>query len=233
MTPEAAQQFVSTCVAELDGRVIAILLEGSFARGDNRDHSDIDLFVLVDEVDSPLLRQIGSIVSGIQTQHELNPAVVSTAELQAYPELFEYLRVKHDGLMLHGALPAIDVPNEAELGIAKRIAQEVLMSSRHYLAVAEPKEKFASGKLYNWNLKPLGFALRFFHLAQTGEYIRSTRDLAARYPVLSLDPVKDWQRVLQECIATCEKIIGTQQSHAEATSKPAAFQATASEASDA
>jgi len=37
----------------------------------------------------------------------------------------------------------------------------------------------------------LGFALRFFHLAQTGEYIRSVRHLATKYPVLDLDPVKD------------------------------------------
>jgi len=231
MVPEAAKLFVYKCVEELDGRLLAILLEGSFARGDNCDHSDIDLFILVDTVDNSLLHQIGLIVSGVQTQHELNPAVVSTAELQAYPELFEYLRLKHDGIALYGALPEVDTPSGTELGIAKRIAQEVLMSSRHYLAVAEPEEKFARGKLYNWNLKPLAFALRFFHLAETGEYIRATRDLAAHYPVLSLDPVKDWQQILQECIATSERIIGTQQSHAEAASKSA--RSTAYEASDA
>jgi len=209
--PEAAKQFADACLKGHDSRVIAILLEGSFARGDNGDHSDIDLFVLVDTVDTSLLQQIGLIVSGIQTQYELNPAVVSTSELRAYPELFEYLRVKHDGVVLCGALPEIDSATETELGIAKSIAQEVLMSSRHYLAVAEPEENFAGGKLYNWNLKPLGFALRFFHLDQTGEYIRSVRDLARLYPVLALDPVRDWQRILQESISTCEGIIKTQQ----------------------
>jgi len=221
MIPEAAQKFADACVAELGARVIAILLEGSFARGDDRDDSDIDLFVLVDTVDNHLLQQVGAIVSGIQTQHELNPAVVSITELQTHPELFEYLRVKHDGITLQGALPEIDTSTETELDIAKRTAQTVLMSSRHYLAVAEPAERFSGGKLRQWNLKPLGFALRLYHLAQTGEYIRSVRDLAIQYPVLSLDPVEDWQRVLQDCIVTCEKIIRTQREGGRPSSESA------------
>ena len=211
MIPEAAQKFADSCAAECGASFIAVLLEGSFARGDNREDSDIDLFVLLDKVDSSVLDQIGSIVARIETRNELNPAVVSLAELESYPELFEYLRVKHDGVLLQGALPEIKSPEESELDIAKRIARDVLMSSRHYLAVSEPGVNFARGKLHNRNLKPLGFALRFFHLAQTGEYIRSVRDLATRYPVLDLDPVKDWQHVLQECMRVCEKIIGTQQ----------------------
>jgi len=210
MIPEAARQFTAACVAGLNSRLVAILLEGSFARGDNRDDSDIDLFVLVDTVDSALLERVGAIVSAIQTKNELNPALVSVAELQRHPQLFEYLRIKHDGMVLHGALPEIQHPGETELDIAKRIAQEVLMTSRHYLAVSEPVEKFAGGKLYNWNLKPLGFALRFYHLAQKGKYIRSVRDLADLYPILNLDPVQDWKQILYECIQMCEEIISAQ-----------------------
>ena len=208
--PEAAQRFTDACMEKLDSRLIAVLLEGSFARGDNRERSDIDLFVVVDAVDSSVLAQVGSIVAGIETENELNPALVSLAELETYPELFEYVRVKHDGIVLHGALPEIDSRAGSELPMAKHIAHEVLMSSRHYLAVSEPEKNFAGGKLYEWNLKPLGFALRFFHLAQTGEYIRSSRELAIQYPVLDLDPVKDWQQILRECISACEEIIGTQ-----------------------
>ena len=198
--PEAAQRFTDDCVAELGSRLVAILLEGSFARGDNRGTSDIDLFMLVDAVDDAILAQVGSIVTGIETKNELNPALVSVSELQGNPELFGYHRVRHDGILLHGALPEISSSGQSELDIAKRIAHEVLMSSRHYLAVSEPEENFAGGKLYNWNLKPLGFALRFFHLAQTGEYIRSASDLAQLYPVLVLDPVRDWRQILQDCI---------------------------------
>ena len=36
---------------------------------------------------------------------------------------------------------------EDELALAKRTASEVLMSSRHYLAVDEPESNFAGGKL--------------------------------------------------------------------------------------
>lgn len=201
---------MDVCTAQFGERLVAVLLEGSFAKGDNREDSDIDLFVLLSRVDRPALAHIGSIVAGIETRNELNPAVVSVAELEAHPVLFEYLRVKHDGIVLHGTLPEIESVAESELDIAKRIARDVLMSSRHYLAVSEPETHFAGGKLYTWNLKPLGFALRFYHFSQTGEYIRSVRELATKYPVLALDPAKDWQRVLQECMSVCEKIIETQ-----------------------
>ena len=95
----------SVSAAELDSRLIAILLEGSFARGDNRDDSDIDLFMLVDAVDPALLEQVGSIVLRIKKNHELNPAVVSITELQAYPELFEYVRVKLAGVVCMARYP--------------------------------------------------------------------------------------------------------------------------------
>lgn len=209
MIPEASQRFAEACAARFGETLIAVLLEGSFARGDQREDSDIDLFVLLDTVDGSVLEEIGSIVAGIEAQNELNPAVVSLAELEQYPELFGYLRVKHDGIVLHGALPEIAYSGESELDIAKRIARDVLMSSRHYLAVAEPEGNFAQGKLYDWNLKPLGFALRLFHFARTGDYIRSVRDLAAKYPALGLDPVKDWQRILHESLEVCEQILRT------------------------
>ena len=91
MIPAVVKQFADACLVGPDSRIIAILMEGSFARGDNRDDSDsdIDMFVLVDTSRRFLLQQNGSLVSGIPTQHELNPAVVSSTELRAYPELFE------------------------------------------------------------------------------------------------------------------------------------------------
>jgi hypothetical protein len=57
----------------------------------------------------------------------------------------------------------------------------------------------------------LGFALRFHHFVQTGEYIRSRDDLAERYPVLALDPAGDWQQILRECVRICEEIIWTEE----------------------
>jgi hypothetical protein len=81
------------------------------------------------------------------------------------------------------------------------------MSSRHYLAVAEPASKFEGGKLRVWNLKPLSFALRYYHFHKTGHYIRAYRDLAEEYPILRLDPVVDHQRIVSESIDACEQIL--------------------------
>ena len=121
MIPEASQRFAEACAARFGETLIAVLLEGSFARGDQREDSDIDLFVLLDTVDGSVLEEIGSIVAGIEAQNELNPAVVSLAEFESYPDLFDYLRVKHDGLVLHGALPDITYSGESELDITLRL----------------------------------------------------------------------------------------------------------------
>ncbi|MFN2228207.1 MAG: nucleotidyltransferase domain-containing protein [Anaerolineae bacterium] len=210
MIPEAARQFAGSCAAQFQDNVVAVVLEGSYARNDEGPDSDIDLYVVVRRLDSDVLGQIGEIVSTICSRHELNPAVASQQELESHPDLFGYTRVKLEGIVLYGELPEIEVDVESALRVAQYIAHDVLMSARHYLVVSEPEERFATGKLYWWNLKPLGFALRFFHLYQTGEYIRSLGDLSKHYPVLTLDPVRDYRQILLDCISVCERIIATQ-----------------------
>jgi hypothetical protein len=97
----------------------------------------------------------------------------------------------------------------SELDLAKQIAHDVLMSSRHYIAVDEPEQNFASGKLWIWNLKPLTFALRFYEYHLSRRYIRGLNELSRKYPVLKRDPVTEYSVILDECISICEKILKT------------------------
>ena len=207
MIPGPAQTFADACQDALAKRVDSITLVGSFARGDQRPTSDIDLIVLVDTVDRPLLAHIGSIVADIETPNELNPAVISLDELAREPYVFDWLMIKHDGISVYGRLPEITTCSQSELDQAKQIAQEVLMSARHYLAVQESAEKFASGKLHHWNLKPLGFAVRFYEYHKTGRYIRSPDEIAELYPVLALDPASDYELIIEGCMDVCEEIL--------------------------
>lgn len=207
MIPEQAHIFVSRCREQLLDRIQAIALVGSFARGDERPESDIDLVVLVDSVDMRLLQKVSGVVTSIVTENEINPALVAESELIQTPHLFDWLMMKHDGLVLFGKLPQVTSCPVSELDIAKQIARDVLMSSRHYIAVAEPEEKFAGGKLWDWNQKPLAFAARFYEYHMSGNYIRSLRELSKKYPVLSRDPVAEYALILDECIEVSEKIL--------------------------
>jgi predicted nucleotidyltransferase len=207
VAPEPASQFVDAASNELGDNLVAVLMVGSFARGEQASSSDLDLCVLVNRIDLQVLRAIGELVTSIATPNEINPAVVSIDELRAYPDLFEIHKLRHEGVLLWGGMPNDIVPVESELILAKRIASEVLMSSRHYLAVAEPSYKFTSGKLRPWNLKPLSFALRYYHFHKTGRYLRRFTALAEKYPLLELDPVADHQQIIQGCIDVCEEIL--------------------------
>ena len=67
MIPKPAREFSDGAEELLGDNLLAVILIGSFARGDQTEGSDIDLFVLVKEVDFSLLRTIGDFVSGIST----------------------------------------------------------------------------------------------------------------------------------------------------------------------
>jgi len=207
MTPEPVTVFVRKCRERFPNRVQAVILVGSFARGDQRPESDIDLILLVDRVDKRLLQEVSEVVASISTENELNPALVATSELLQDPDIFDWLQIKHDGVVLFGELPEVSSCRLSELDLAKQIARDVLMSSRHYIAVAEPAESFSNGKLWLWNQKPLAFAVRFYEYHKSGEYVRSLQEISRKYPVLSRDPVAEYAVILDECIAICEKIL--------------------------
>jgi hypothetical protein len=162
---------------------------------------------LVDRVDKRLLQEVSEVVTSISTKNELNPALVATSELLQDPDIFDWLQIKHDGVVLFGELPEVSSCRLSELDLAKQIAQDVLMSSRHYIAVAEPAENFSSGKLWFWNQKPLAFAIRFYEYHKSGKYIRSLQELSTKYPVLTRDPVAECLVILDECIEICERIL--------------------------
>jgi len=207
MIPKTLELFTQQLEMVIKDNLKAVVLVGSFARGDQTNQSDIDLFVLVNKIDTGLLETIGEINRAIDSPNEINPAIVTLAEYKKTPDLFDFHKVDLDGVLIYGELPTGVSPKNTVLDLAKTIAQEVLMSSRHYIAVAEPEEKFKSGKLYTWNLKPLSFALRYYHHYMNSVYLKSYKDLVQVYPVLGLDPIKDHKEIILGCIELCEEVI--------------------------
>jgi predicted nucleotidyltransferase len=136
--PQSAHRFAAACRAALGPQLHAIVLVGSFARGDASSASDLDMIVLVDRADVALLDRVGTVVVSIESSHEINPSVIAVAELRTDPDAFDWLLIQHEGLLLDGELPPDVTCRQTELDLAQKIATEVLLSARHYLAVAEP-----------------------------------------------------------------------------------------------
>lgn len=210
MLPNAVHEFSEKVARQFGDRCVAVVLSGSFARGDDHGGSDVDLLVLLDSLTTEDLRVVGQIVRDIQSQHEVNPAVVDILEYQRYPDLFDHLSYKHDGILLFGRLPDVLSCRETELQRARRIAQEVLMSARHYIAVSEPEAKLRSGKLFTYIQKPLSYALRYYHYSVHVTYVRPYSKLAEVYPVLSIDGANQPQELLEAALRSSLEILDLQ-----------------------
>jgi len=207
MIPEAAQSFADRIEGLFGARCHGVVLAGSFARDDYHATSDLDLLVLLEGLVGEDLTKVSRVVRDIPSANELNPAVVSVTEFARYPDLFDFLTYKYEGIVLRGRLPRVDCP-ETELDRARRFAQEVLMSVRHYVAVDEPYEKLCSGKLYTYVQKPLSYALRFYHYTVKGRYIKPYSELASLYPVLSIDGTEKPHQLLDEAMSWSLSILG-------------------------
>jgi len=209
LIPEQAFIFTDRASKLLGDNLQSVVLVGSFARDDERAASDIDLVVILRNADIPTIRSIGTLVRELNSPNEINPAVISEDEIRSNPDWNELLKIRHDGICLFGELPPGLVANESELVAAKRIANEVLMSCRHYLAVDEPVESFQSGKLWVYVQKPLSFSARYYHYAQKGQYIRRLDDLKGAYPILAVDSTLNPETVIEHCIEFALEILNT------------------------
>ena len=89
MIPESVNLFTSAVIQLLGDDLQAVILAGSFAREEEKPTSDIDLFLLVKSLDNQTMTEIGEIVKGISTDHEINPAVVQLSEFINYPDWFD------------------------------------------------------------------------------------------------------------------------------------------------
>lgn len=157
----------------------AVVLTGSFAKGDSTAVSDIDIWAIFNSLKIQDLKLIAGILANYSKTPEINVQCVSSNELLAMPfkKWFSPVQIYVDGIVLHGNLPPY-IPYNSEIrNYAASIAAQVLMSSRHYISIAENEESLASGKLLKWVLKPLSWVLRYNALLRSSVYPRTFEDL--------------------------------------------------------
>ena len=67
----AVREYVNHIHNDFPGRILAVILFGSKARGDAGEESDIDLFVLVDMEDHTLRSDLWRIASDVSLEHNV------------------------------------------------------------------------------------------------------------------------------------------------------------------
>ena len=147
------QSLVNVFGSELN----AVVLTGSYAKGDYHSESDIDLW---------------GIFSSLQ--------IIASDELLTKPfkKCFSPVQLYVDGIVLHGKLPSY-IPYNSEIrNYSASIASEVFMSSRHYITAGESEENLFAGRLLKWVIKPLSWVFRYNVLLKSSLFPRTFKDLA-------------------------------------------------------
>lgn len=181
--PDKAISFKSKVLGQFGPRIKCLILTGSHARGDSREDSDIDLWLIFDEVRIDDLRELGNIVTSLAagpgTSAEINAQCATFDELKSrvFTEQFSPVQLYCEGIILHGKLDLSKPTKEELLTECGRIASFVLMGARHYISVQESETSLQQGRVEKWILNPLMWALRYEILANTNVYARTLDDL--------------------------------------------------------
>jgi predicted nucleotidyltransferase len=174
----AANAFVEEAVRVLSPDLRSIILAGSYARGEAREESDLDLWCVFSALEPRHLQAIGQVVLKVGETHrlEINPQCVTESEFRRFRSFGTVLAVL-EGRPLFGNMAAGTPPTNEVLSACESLLGEAILSCRHYICVAEPWEKLAGGKLRRWVLKPLSFGLRLERYLSTGAFPITAQDL--------------------------------------------------------
>lgn len=157
----------------------AIVLTGSYAKGDYHSESDIDLWVILGSLEINDLKEIAEIMKKNARKPEINIQCITSDELltNSFKKCFSPVQLYVDGIVLHGKLPSY-IPYNSEIrNYSASIASEVFMSSRHYITAGESEENLSAGRLLKWVIKPLSWVFRYNVLLKSSLFPRTFEDL--------------------------------------------------------
>jgi predicted nucleotidyltransferase len=179
---DALDEFVKALVEKQTDNIKAIILTGSYARGEATDSSDLDVWCLFKHIDTNVLASVGEVARTLPIHYddlEVNAQCLTTDEFERghFSNFISPTIIHFEAVLLYGDYSLNEIQlSEIEFTYKKFMA-EVLLSVRHYISVDEPKENLSYRKLNAFILKPLIFALRLERYLKTGNYPLSTKDL--------------------------------------------------------
>lgn len=155
-------------------RLVLIGLQGSRARGEQREDSDIDVVVIVEDLDADDLALYRSIVQRMPHAELACGFIGSPDVLAAWPR-YDVFNLVNDTDIRYGSFDFMDAEftaEEAKLA-ADACASEIYHALCH-TAVFEPN---MLPDLLQGCLKSVFFGIRAKHFAQTGEFVNSRAQL--------------------------------------------------------
>lgn len=175
-------EFVKALAEKQTDNIKAVLLTGSYARGEATDSSDLDVWCLFQSIDCNVLASVGEIVRALPVHYdclEVNAQCLTIDEFECghFSNFISLPIIHFEAILLYGDYSLNKISSNEIETTYKRILAEVLLSIRHYISVDEARENLSYRKLSTFIFKPLMFALRLERYMQTGNYPLSIQDL--------------------------------------------------------
>lgn len=160
--------------AKFGDRLVFVGIQGSRARGEARDNSDIDLVVLLNHVRADDLAQYRSIIQTMPHNELACGFVGSEQVLASWPrhELFQFY---HDTTAIYGALPNVEPFTKDDALEAARIGASGIYHAACHAFVFDGD---AVDDILESLFKGASFALQALQFARTGFYPRTKAELA-------------------------------------------------------
>jgi len=158
-------------------RLVFVALHGSWARGEPRPGSDIDITVIIDHLDSQDLAAFRSVIAEMPDARSLASGVfLSISELKGLRH-FEPIPFFYGCRILYGTLDGIiEMPEPADLREhVQVIASANLFHARHYMLYPHDWSKVVH-KLY-YPFKECFYALQSWVLLREGRFIATRGEL--------------------------------------------------------
>ena len=161
---------------EFGGRLAFVGIQGSRARGEARQDSDIDLVVLLDRVGADDLARYRAIVRSMPSSELACGFVGSKDALAAWPrhELFQF---HHDTKTLFGTLPEIEPFTRDDAAEAARIGASGIYHAACHAFVFDGA---AANEILESLFKGAFFTLQALQFARTGVYPPTKAELASQ-----------------------------------------------------
>jgi predicted nucleotidyltransferase len=181
------QEYVNALVKELKDEIISIYIEGSYAKGDAKDTSDFDIFIIIDNLTICKLKILGKHTKTISEKYngvKVNPQCIGLQEFEQAE--FENWSMKSiialNSVLLYGQDMSAQVTDKKYLTeYYRKNMVELLMGIRHYISLDKPSERITYSNVYAFILKPLLYNMRVERYCKTGKYPQSYKDLRAAY----------------------------------------------------
>ena len=183
---EAINELIEKIMINQKDNIVSVFITGSYARGDAKNGSDIDIWIIMHQSIFNYLDDIGKHVNETSRKYgiQINPQCLSLSEI--YMSTFDSWTEKNvkilDAVLLYGEdLFDSDVSKDTLMKIYKNYLVDILIGIRHYITVNKPKEKLTHQRIENFILKPLLFPLRMERYCEIGLYPITKIDLLNSY----------------------------------------------------